>query len=259
MDCKQLLVGKAEFRLTQTFCFMKQLLTFASYLQQELLPIVKQQDTQGRNSVARTYSLGIGLLDALRPYLLADNLNSFPMSSRKTSLEVILGFYFEFLQGLEAQDRPQFAKVVARLADFLCHCVDAGGYYRDYVLSYRTPVLQSAAQTFGKIKKLGFLLGMLDKPVQTWANFVPKSLNGADEGKTPMGGYLIGPPSRPLEDVLKVRTQLLQCIRWQGSKKPQDSRLDLYNTRVNSYSVWYEMKVINFCASLCIFWLSPYF
>jgi hypothetical protein len=70
-----------------------------------------------------------------------------------------------------------------------------------------------------------------------------KSLNGADEGKTPMSGSLTGPPSLPLEDVLKVRTQLLQCIRWQGLKKPQDSRLELFNARVNSYSVWYEMKV----------------
>lgn len=201
--------------------------------------MVKQQDVQGRTTVARTYSFGIGLLDALRPYLLANNSNSPNMSSRRASLEVILGFYFEFLQCLEIQDRPQFAKVVARLADFLCHCVDAGGYYRDYVLSYRTPVLQSAAQTFGKIKKLGFLLGMLDKP---WGSIVPKSSNGADDGKT----SLVGPPSLPFEDVLKVRTQLLQCIRWQGSKKPQDSRLELFNTRVNSYSVWYEMKVINF-------------
>lgn len=208
--------------------------------------MVKQQDTQGRITVARTYSLGISLLDALRPYLLADNLNSLRVSSRRASLEVILDFYFEFLQCLDIQDRPQFAKVVARLADFLCHCVDAGGYYRDYVLSYRTPVLQSAAQTFSKIKKLGFLLGMLDKPIQTWGNTVPKSLNGADEGKTPMGGYLVGPSSLPLEDVLKVRTQLLQCIRWQGSKKPQGSRLELFNTGINSYSVWYEMKVINF-------------
>lgn len=208
--------------------------------------MVKQQDTQGRTTVARTYSLGISLLDALRPYLLADNVNSPRMSSRIASLEVLLGFYFEFLQCLEIQDRPHFAKVVARLADFLCHCVDAGGYYRDYVLSYRTPVLQSAAQTFGKIKKLGFLLGMLDKPVQMWGINVPKSLNVPDEGKTATGGYLIGPPSLPLEDVLKVRTQLLQCIRWQGSKKPQDSRLELFNTRVNSYSVWYEMKVIIF-------------
>ncbi|KAG0612970.1 hypothetical protein M758_6G066600 [Ceratodon purpureus] len=213
-----------------------------SVLLKEMLPMVKQQDSQGRTTVARTYALGISLLDALRPYLLADNMNSLSMSSRKASLEFILGFYFEFLQCLEAQDRPQFAKVVARLADFLCHCVDAGGHYRDYVVSYRTPVLQSAAQTFGKIKKLGFLLGMLDKPEHSWGNTSSKSLNGADEGKTPIGGSLIGPPLLPLEDVLKVRTQLLQCIRWQGSKKPQDSRLELFNTRVNSYSVWYEMK-----------------
>lgn len=210
-----------------------------------MLPSVKLQDTQIRTTVARTYTLGISLLDALRPYLLADNQNNLPMSSRKASLEAMLGFYFEFLQCLEIPDRPQFAKVVARLADFLCHCVDAGGFYRDYVLSYRTPVLQTCAQTFHKIKKLGFLLGMLDKPVQTWANTVPKSSSSADEGKTSMGGNLIGPPSLPLEDVLKVRTQLLQCIRWQGSKKPQDSRLELFNTRVNSYSVWYEMKVFS--------------
>lgn len=213
-----------------------------SVLLKEMLPSVKLQDTQIRTTVARTYTLGISLLDALRPYLLADNQNNLPMSSRKASLEAMLGFYFEFLQCLEIPDRPQFAKVVARLADFLCHCVDAGGFYRDYVLSYRTPVLQTCAQTFHKIKKLGFLLGMLDKPVQTWANTVPKSSSSADEGKTSMGGNLIGPPSLPLEDVLKVRTQLLQCIRWQGSKKPQDSRLELFNTRVNSYSVWYEMK-----------------
>lgn len=207
---------------------------------QELLPLVKQQDSQVRTMVARAYSLGIGLLDALRPRILTSHETKSSSPPKPTSLEIILGFYFEFLQCLDVQDRPHFAKVVARLADFLCHCVNAGGCYRDFISSHRIPVLQYTALTFGKIKKLGFLLGMLDKPVEEFSALKSK---GAQEEKTVMVGGSLGPPSLPLEDVLKVRRQLLQCIGWQGPGKLRDAGSGLFGRGIKSRSFRYEIKV----------------
>ena len=208
--------------------------------------MVKQQDIQVRSTVARVYSYGIGLLDALRPHLLSNFENTDIVSSNKASLKIILDFYFEFLQHLEVQDKIYFSKVVARLADFLCHCVNAGGFYRDYVSSYRIPVIQPAAQTFGKIKKLGFLLGMLAKPADKEMPSSPDVLKSvSDEGKALVVGVSLGPPALALEKVLKVESQLLQCLRWQGVKRLEDSRLELFDRRMTIPSIRYEMKKVN--------------
>jgi hypothetical protein len=203
-----------------------------SVLLKELLPLVKQGESQVRSTVARAFSLGIGLLDALWPHLLMNHQKNIADSTEQSFLESILSFYFKFLECLTVPDRPIFAKVVARLADFLCHCVAAGGCYRDFVIAHQA-ILRATTQIFGKIKKLGFLLGMLDKLSVTPS--APNSLLGLPDGTALMVGGSLGPPPFHLEDVLKVRSQLLQCISWQGPALWKDSKYDLYGTGLKSY------------------------
>jgi hypothetical protein len=208
----------------------------------ELLPLVKQGESQVRSTVARAFSLGIGLLDALWPHLLMNHQTNTADSTEQSFLESILSFYFKFLECLTVPDRPIFAKVVARLADFLCHCVAAGGRYRDFVIAHQA-ILRATTQIFGKIKKLGFLLGMLDKLSVTPS--APNSLLGLPDGTALMVGGSLGPPSFHLEDVLKVRSQLLQCISWQGPAVWKDSKYDLYGTGLKSYRFPYYFMVRN--------------
>lgn len=186
-----------------------------------MLPLVKQVDNQARSTAARTLAFGIELLDSLRPSVLEEKkMDSYvrtgacceSVRSSKSDVDIILSLYFEFLQDLDVQDRPHFAKVVARVADFLCHCVAAGGRYRQLVMSHHKPLLQTAAHTFGKIKKLGYLLTLLDSASCTDSVEDPL-FQDQDEKTTPLGART--GPALPVEDVLKVKKQILQFLRWQ--------------------------------------------
>ncbi|BBN11750.1 integrator complex subunit 1 [Marchantia polymorpha subsp. ruderalis] len=215
-------------------------------LLKELLPLLKQGETQARMTVTRALSMGLGLLDALRPHVIlkSNSLHntsaSFPRVSgwsdqnrtqssstlNKSDLEDVLNLYFEILRDLEVQDRPHFAKVVARFADFLCHCVAAGGRSREYVSSYRTPVLETTAQSFGKIKKIGYLLSLLDKP----GSFSIAEETAAAYSLSAGGNSQASTLPIPLDQILTVRKKLQQCIKLYTKDSWNEEGLAFYST-----------------------------
>lgn len=190
--------------------------------------------------------MGLGLLDALRPHVIlkSNSLHntsaSFPRvggwsdqnrtqsssTLNKSDLEDVLNLYFEILRDLEVQDRPHFAKVVARFADFLCHCVAAGGRSREYVSSYRTPVLETTAQSFGKIKKIGYLLSLLDKP----GSFSIAEETAAAYSLSAGGNSQASTLPIPLDQILTVRKKLQQCIKLYTKDSWNEEGLAFYST-----------------------------
>ncbi|KAL2636269.1 hypothetical protein R1flu_007748 [Riccia fluitans] len=217
-------------------------------LLKEVLPQLKQGEPQARRTMSRVLWMGLGLLDMLRPHVIQESNSMLisgvcppeyngpsthcPASSKgpttKSGLEGILDLYFEVLKDVDAQDRPHFAKVVARFADFLCHCVAAGGRIREYVSANRAPVLDTTAQAFGKIKKMGFLLSLLDKPGT--ANFVDEipviSFTSSSAGVNSQVASL----PIPLDQVLAVRGQLQQCIKLHSKDSWKAQRMEFYST-----------------------------
>jgi hypothetical protein len=192
---------------------------------------------------------GLGLLDALRPHVITNSktadTSSVVPSPRgsfallktsdsvlpKTELESILDLYFQILENLDVQDRSILAKLVARYTDFLCHCVAAGGTIREYVAAHRLPILETTAQTYAKskLKKIGFLLSLLDKP----------EVILAEEMAAPASvlSQLLNSDSRPqqasssivVDDIQKVRTQLQSFIEVYTGELRTEQDLSIYS------------------------------
>lgn len=215
----------AMYRFCQSFArqhpaFFLYSLQILAVLLQELLPFLKTEDIELRNRLARALSMGIGLLDALRPHIFSFNFSNQSKKDhaeqslgrndqighsdvgQKTvslgGLEAVLSVYMHFLQSIEDQDAPQFGRVVARLADFLCHCVASGGHCCSSVAAYRDQVLDKAAEKFSKIKKLSYLLGLIDI-----------STSGENQK---IDDSKILPASLPLEQVQTVHQQLSRFV-----------------------------------------------
>lgn len=173
----------------------------------------------------------------------------------KTALESILDLYFDMLENLDLQDRSLLAKVVARFSDFLCHCVAAGGRSREYVADHRTPVLETTALTFAKLKKFGFLLSLLDKPEVPPADDMLSA--GAVLGQQPwssMSHPQSASSSIVVDDIRKVRTQLQQCIEVYAWESRKENGLSIYSRwkssqaskMVRSYTSHYSNSVMHF-------------
>ena len=177
--------------------------------------MIKLEDSAVRNKVALSLKSGIILLDGLRPYIFqqgdskrrsyghrtATKTNAHRHSSLNDDPSSVLQGYMNFLQCLETKDIPHYGKVIARLADFLCHCVNSGGQWCDFVRKYQDDVLEAAAKKFGKIKKL---------------SYVSTLLNDSENKNTLLQ------PAMPLEEVKAVREQLLQFSYVEKAKLPLD-------------------------------------
>lgn len=244
-----------EFARQHPLLVMPHLVTLRLLLK-ELLPLLRQGELQSRQSVIRAFFIGIGLLDALRPHVILNSNAKYKtletsssqrrwVSHRsegrvsqsknsdckysKTNLESILDLYFQILGNLDVQDRSHLAKVVARFSDFLCHCVVAGGRSREYVAAHRVPILETTAQIFSKLKKIVFLLSLLDKPEVSRSEEMPSS--GALI-RQPWNNVSYPQPtssSIARDDILKVRTQLQQCIELFAGEQRKQQGLSIYN------------------------------
>eukprot|EP01018_Ginkgo_biloba_P009674 Gb_30019 [translate_table: standard] len=209
--------------------FLPHILTLAALLK-ERMPLMNQGED-------RCYSFGhalylvAGLLDALRPHIFdlynsdqlwddvkenelrmfrVDLFDTMDVSKSqnlyKESLEVMLDVYFEFLKDLDATGLPQFLKAIIRLTDFLCHCVAAGKHCLDIISRHRE-LIQITAHKFAKIKKLGFLLSLLDNlglPIHSTRTDTNELL----ERQSLIGELKSGPPMLPADVVLKVQKEL---------------------------------------------------
>ena len=183
--------------------------------------MIKLEDVAVRNKVACSLKTGITFLDGLRPYIFlrGDNKrrckklqsrsraianNLFSLNDDPNS---VLPVYMDFLQCLETKDITHYGKVIARLADFLCHCVISGGKWRNFVEKYRDDVLEAAAKKFSKIKKLSYVLTLLDN----------------SEKNNSIGKITLLQPTMPFEEVKAVREQLLQFSYLERVKLPLDN------------------------------------
>lgn len=216
-------------------------------LLKELIPMIKTEDPEGRKHLARGLSMGITLLDALRPQIFwASNskhkcfslkarpkaaqddelgLLDLDHSVKSGGLKEVLDVYMHFLQNVEAEDAPHYGKVVARLADFLCHCVAWGGEWHDFVADHRNQVLQKAAEKFSKIKKLSYILTLLDRHM---------SSSGKNDK---VDDITFLPPALPLQQVQTVREQLLHFSYSQKTKTPVEHGVSARGSRRRS---WYQ-------------------
>lgn len=214
------------------------MLTLAELLKEKMLGMEKGE---GHGcSFGHALYLVAGLLDALRPHIF-DMYNSSPFQHdamysglmeiepcrfeepRKDvyesptfcrgSLLVIMDIYFEFLNNLDAVNLAQYLKVVLRLIDFLCHCVAAGKHCL-HIVNRHQKLIQTAAQKFPKIKKLGFLLSLIENHDLS----VHTARTDADEllkGQSYVEDIQVGPPMLPVDVVLKVQNQLQHFLSLQ--------------------------------------------
>ncbi|XP_057835492.2 uncharacterized protein LOC131045838 isoform X7 [Cryptomeria japonica] len=186
--------------------------------------------TQGEDNVCsfgHALYLVAGLLDALRPHIFdlhnSECLNDVKCSRLKNSiaeytidvhevqdlskgsLKVITDVYFEFLNNLQTVNLPKYVKVVIPLADFLCHCVASGKHCLE-IVTRRHKVIETIAQKFSKIKKLGFLLSLIDNPDV----LLPSPRTDTELLKTQpnIEEFPSGPPLLPVDVILKVQNQL---------------------------------------------------
>jgi hypothetical protein len=177
--------------------------------------MIKMEDIV-RNKVACSLKTGITLLDVLRPYIFQQGdtkqkCHKLQSGAKRQCLpdddypSSVLNAYICFLQCLETTDVAHYGKVIAKLADFLCHCVNSGGQWCEFVKKHQE-VLEAAAKKFSKIKKLSYISTLLNNTGSQSSN-----------GKT----TLLQPPM-PLEEIKAVREQLLQFSYFGKVQRPLD-------------------------------------
>ncbi|KAH9311030.1 hypothetical protein KI387_026065, partial [Taxus chinensis] len=208
------------------------LLTLAALLKEKMSGM-----TQGEDhicSFGHALYLVAGLLDALRPHILdwhySEHLNDVRCCLLKDSiaerttdvqkrqdfskgnLEVIMDVYFEVLNNLQVVNLPQYLKVVIRLTDFLCHCVATGKQCWEIVARHRE-VIEAMAKKFSKIKKLGFLLSLVENPGLSLHS--PRTDTQLLKSESHIEDFPFGPPLLPVDVVLKVQNQLQRFLSLQ--------------------------------------------